>query len=101
MFGTKLTFSKKENLRSMLKRRFGAIARESHMKQGLRTSFLGTRPRAFPPPGDRFAAQTTENQNYNWACPVGSPVINLAWCPDQDSWDIEYPVKRCWLNNNN
>ena len=84
----------------MLKRRFRAIARESRVKQGLRTSFLGTRPRVFPPPGDRFAAQTTENQNYNWACLVSSPGINLAWGPDQDSWDIEYPVKDCWLNNN-
>lgn len=62
----------------MLKGRFRAIARESRMKQGLRTSILGTRPRVFPPPGDRFAAQMTENQNYNWACPVSSPGINLA-----------------------
>ena len=29
MFGTKLTFSRKENLRSMLKRRFGAIGVEA------------------------------------------------------------------------
>ena len=41
----------------------------------LRASFLGTRPRVFPPPpGDRFSAQTTENRHCNWAYPMGSTV---------------------------
>ena len=40
----------------------------------LRASFLGIRPRVFPPPGDRFSAQTTENRHCNWAYPMGSPV---------------------------
>ena len=26
-------------------------------------------PRVFPLPSDLFSAQTTENRNYNWACP--------------------------------
>lgn len=38
------------------------------MKQLLRTSFLGPIPRVFPPPGDCFSTETTENRNYNWAC---------------------------------
>ena len=33
-------------------------------EQVLWTSFLGNRPRVFPPPVDRFSAQTTENRNY-------------------------------------
>ena len=37
-------------------------------------------PRAFPPPGDRFSAQMTENRNYNWACPErGSPIIKIVF----------------------
>ena len=40
----------------------------------LRASFLGTRPRVSPPPGDRFSAQTTENRHCNWAYPMGSTV---------------------------
>ena len=36
--------------------------------------FLSSRPRAFPPPGVRFSAETTENRNYNKVCPIGSPV---------------------------
>ena len=27
-------------------------------------------------------------------------LINLTWCPDQESWNLEYPIKHCWLNNN-
>ena len=35
---------------------------------------FGTRPRVFPPPGDRFSAQTTENRHCNWAYPMSSTV---------------------------
>ena len=42
------------------------LARENRMEQVLRTSFLGTRPRVFATPGDRFSAETTENRNYNY-----------------------------------
>ena len=52
-------------------------ARDNRMEQVLRTSFLGTRPRVFAPPGDRFSAHATENRNYNWACPMGSPVTRI------------------------
>ena len=35
-------------------------------------------PRVFPPPGDRFSAQTTENRIYNWAAlKGGSPVKSI------------------------
>ena len=40
--------------------------------------FSAPDPRVFPPPGDRFSAQTTVNRIYNWAAlKRGSPVINL------------------------
>ena len=42
-------------------------ARENHMKPFVRTSFLGTDPRVFPAPGDRFSTPTTENGIYDWA----------------------------------
>ena len=49
-------------------------------------------PRVFPPPGDRFSAQTTENQIYNRACSErGSWVIvnSKAWFPYDrcDRWE--------------
>ena len=53
-------------------------ARDNRMEQVLRTSFLGTRPRVFASPGDRFSAQTTESRSYNWAYPMGSPVTRMA-----------------------
>ena len=48
----------------------------SCIRQVLRTSFLVTRPRVLLPPGDRYSAQTTENRSYNWAYPMGSPIIS-------------------------
>ena len=50
-------------------------ARENRLKPVVRTSFLGTKPRVFPPPAVRFSVETNENRNKNWACPTGSPVI--------------------------
>ena len=42
--------------------------------------FSVVNPSAFPPPGDCFSAQMTENRNYNWACPErGSPIIKIVF----------------------
>ena len=66
-------------------------ARENRMKQVVRTSFLSTRPRVFPPPCDRFSAQTTENRNYNWACLMGSAVIINTTGPGCSNVGYPYP----------
>ena len=42
-------------------------ARENRMKPFGEHLFSVPDPRVFPPPGDRFSAQTTENRIYNWA----------------------------------
>ena len=67
-------------------------ARENRMKQVVRTSFLSTRPRVFPPPGgDRFSAQTAENRNYNWACLMDSAVIINTTGPGCSNVGYPYP----------
>ena len=66
-------------------------ARENRMKQVVRTSFLSTRPRVFPPPCDRFSAQMTENRNYNWACLMGSAVIINTTGPGCSNVGYPYP----------
>ena len=67
-------------------------ARENRMKQVVRTSFLSTRPRVFPPPGgDRFSAQTAENRNYTWACLMDSAVIINTTGPGCSNVGYPYP----------
>ena len=61
------------------------------MKPVVRTSFLGTIPRVFPPPAVRFSAETTENRNKDWACPTDSPVIAAIAYSVPES-DLDFPM---------